>query len=583
MRLLLVFARTYPSRTLTTLSCLILAALADGLGVSSMLPLMGLAMPGAAAAGGKSMTVLEERVLALFRSLGVEPTMPALFAVAMGGMVLKAVLLLVANRQVGYTVANMATRLRLDLVRALLTARWEYYVHQPVGLLANAFALESQAAAEAYLRAVQILAFVVQTMVYATVAFLVSWRAAAVTLAGGALIGVLLGRLIRMARRAGARQTKGMRAIVARFTDTLQAVKPLKAMAREPLITPVLETETRRVNRALRREVISTSAMDSLQEPLIFGFLASAMYVAVSGLGMPLADVIMLVFVSARLLGSAGKVQKDYQRMQVRAAAFWAVRDLTRNAQAAVEVLPGKAIPTLQREIRLDGVGFAYDQEWILRGASLTIPAGSLAVITGTSGTGKTTVADLIIGLLQPGEGEVRVDGVSLREIDAHRWREMIGYVPQETMMLHASIAMNITLGDPSVTRDDVAWALRAAGAWDFVSAQAEGLETVVGERGLRLSGGQRQRLALARALVRRPSLLLLDEATTALDPATERSICETLRGLAGSLTLVAICHHGHLVEIADFVYRVAGGRIELVRSAAAAEPGDPARTSPRT
>ena len=145
----------------------------------------------------------------------------------------------------------------------------------------------------------------------------------------------------------------------------------------------------------------------------------------------------------------------------------------------------------------------------------------------------------------------------------------MIGYVPQETLMLHDSVALNVTLGDPArASSEDVIAALRAAGAWEFVAALPEGVDTTVGERGLRLSGGQRQRLALARALVRKPALLILDEATTALDPETEREICSTLRHLRGSLTLIAICHHGHLPEIADHVYRVADGSIALLRSA---------------
>jgi ATP-binding cassette, subfamily C, bacterial len=574
MRLLLVFARAYPRRTLLTMLCLVLAALADGLGVSSILPLMRLAVPGAAAPvmGSRGNTALEERVLALFHAIGLEPTMRALFALTLTGMLLKALLLLVANRQVGYTVAHTATTLRLDLIRALLTTRWEYYVHQPISHVANAFAREAQLAAEAYLRATTILAFVVQAVVYTVVACLVSWQAAAVALAGGAAIVMVLSRLVRLARRAGARQTKLMRTLLARLTDTLHSVKALKAMAREPLIAPVLEGETQRLNRALQREVISTAAMDSLQEPLIFLFLATSLYVAVALLAMPLAGVVMLVFLCARLLGAVSRVQKDFQYMAVRSSAFWALRDLTRRAQAAVEVLPGGRSPSLQREIRLASVGFAYEQDLILRDASLVIPAGTLTVITGPSGGGKTTVADLIIGLLQPSAGGVFVDGVPLREIDARRWREMIGYVPQETLMLHDSVAMNVTLGDPSVSRDDVIAALEAAGAWEFVSALPTGLDTVVGERGLRLSGGQRQRLALARAVVRQPALLVLDEATTALDPATERSICETLRQLTGSMTLIAICHHGHLVEIADNVYRVGNGRITLVRSGTGAD-----------
>jgi ATP-binding cassette subfamily C protein len=121
---------------------------------------------------------------------------------------------------------------------------------------------------------------------------------------------------------------------------------------------------------------------------------------------------------------------------------------------------------------------------------------------------------------------------------------------------------MNVSLGDPAVSQDDVLAALSAAGADDFVAALPEGIDTPVGERGLRLSGGQRQRIALARALVRKPSLLILDEATTALDPATEAGICATLRRLRGEVTLLAICHQSALIDMADRVYRVQGGRI---------------------
>jgi ATP-binding cassette subfamily C protein len=571
MKLLLVFARRYPRRTTVTMLCLVLAGLAEGIGVSSILPLLRLAAPGVAPGAGAS-TALEERLLALFNSIGGQPSPRALFTLALAGVLLKALLVLVAYRQVGYTVAHTATSLRLDLIRALLATRWQYYVHQPIGLIANSVAVEAQAAAEAYLRATMICAVFVQAAVYATVACLVSWQAAAVTLAAGTVIVLALNGLIRMARRAGARQIKLTRRLLARFTDTLQVVKPLKAMAREPLIAPVLESEARKLNRALQREVVSTAAMDSLQEPLIFLFLALALYGAFRLMAMPLADGIMLVFLCARVLAGLGRVQKEVQRMAAREGAFWALRDLTAQAHAALETASGTRVPVLQHEIRLVDVGFTYDGERVLRDASLVIHAGSLTVITGPSGAGKTTVADLIIGLLQPTAGDVLVDGVPLRELDTRRWREMLGYVPQETMLLHDTVAMNVSLGDPAASTDDVVAALRAAGAWEFVEALPARLDTVVGERGLRLSGGQRQRIALARALVRRPELLILDEATTALDPATERGICETLRRLAGSVTLVAICHHGHLVEVADQVYRVANGDITPVRTTSHAD-----------
>jgi ATP-binding cassette subfamily C protein len=166
------------------------------------------------------------------------------------------------------------------------------------------------------------------------------------------------------------------------------------------------------------------------------------------------------------------------------------------------------------------------------------------------------------------------VDDVPLREIDARAWRRTIGYVPQEHVLLHDTILHNVTLGDPSLGEADAERALRAAGAWDFVAEQPEGLHTPVGERGSALSGGQRQRILLARALVHEPQLLILDEATSALDPETEREVWRTLAALRGRMTLLAISHRPALVEEADRVYRLEKGRAVLVSGEGAVASG---------
>jgi len=577
MKLLLLIVRTYPRRTLLALVCLVLAGLAEGIGISSLLPVIRITARDQMG-GATSNTALERGLATTLGVFGLSPTAATLFALMGAGVALKAGLTLLANRQVGYAVAHVATSLRLQLIKALLGTRWSYYVHKPIGVIANSVAIEAQAAADAYLHATTVLALLVQCFVFAMVSCLVSWPATLAALVAGSVITIVLNRLVRTSRKAGKRQTKRIRGLLARLADTLQAVKPLKAMAREPLIAPVLEGETRRLNQALEHEVMSRAMLEALHEPLMMLFLAVALYVGLTLMAMPLAEVVILVFLCARIVRDLGKVQKAMQRLVVKESAYWALEDLIGEARESVEVTSGSRPPSFTREIRLDAVTFTHDVQPVLRDADMVIPAGSLTVITGSSGAGKTTLVDLIVGLLKPDAGEVRVDGVPLREIAAREWRMQIGYVPQETLMLHQSVAHNVTLGDPTVPPEDVIAALAAAGATDFVAELAEGVDTMVGERGLRLSGGQRQRLALARALVRKPTLLVLDEATTALDPATERSICETLRALRGAVTLVAICHHGHLVEVADLVYRVEGTRIDLVRSGAVSEPGDVAR-----
>jgi ATP-binding cassette subfamily C protein len=195
----------------------------------------------------------------------------------------------------------------------------------------------------------------------------------------------------------------------------------------------------------------------------------------------------------------------------------------------------------------------------------MTFPAGLFTAVVGPSGTGKTTIADLVIGLLQPQKGEVWIDSLPLSQVDMRIWRRMIGYVPQETFLLHDTVFINVALGDKDVTPNDVEDALRAAGAWEFVSALEKGVNSVVGERGHKLSGGQRQRIAIARALVHNPRLLILDEATTALDPENEAAICETLRKLSGEITILAISHQPAMLEVADQAYRLQDGSVVQV------------------
>jgi ATP-binding cassette subfamily C protein len=159
----------------------------------------------------------------------------------------------------------------------------------------------------------------------------------------------------------------------------------------------------------------------------------------------------------------------------------------------------------------------------------------------------------------------VWIDDQPLDELDRHAWRRMIGYVPQENLLLHDSVLRNVTLGDATLTEADAERALRAADAWEFVCGMTGGIHAWVGERGTRLSGGQRQRIMIARALVHRPRLLVLDEATSALDPVSARSLAQTLKGLRGRMTVLAISHQPDLVDAADRVYRMEKGRAILV------------------
>ncbi len=232
-----------------------------------------------------------------------------------------------------------------------------------------------------------------------------------------------------------------------------------------------------------------------------------------------------------------------------------------RAAEADAELTEGQPAPSLDAPIRFEAVTFAYDDRPVLDALSAVIRPNTLTVVFGPSGSGKSTFIDLLLGLAKPSGGRILVGDVPLNDIDLRSWRAQIGFVPQEVLLFNDTLLSNITLDDPALSRADVEASLKEAGAWSFVSALPRGLDTEVGERGSMLSGGQRQRIALARALVRRPSLLILDEATSALDPEIERAIWEELKVLTRRHTIVAVTHQPRVLGLADAVLGLENGR----------------------
>lgn len=190
------------------------------------------------------------------------------------------------------------------------------------------------------------------------------------------------------------------------------------------------------------------------------------------------------------------------------------------------------------------------------------IRKGKVTALIGESGSGKSTVTDLVLGLQIPTDGEVLIDGVALNQLKQNSFRERVGYVPQEPQLFNASIRDNLLWSFSSATDNDLWKALELSNAASFVAGLPEGIETIVGDRGVRLSGGQRQRIALARALLRNPELLILDEATSALDSESEFLIQKSIEMVASSTTILVIAHRLSTIAKANYVYVLNKGRL---------------------
>ncbi|MCZ6799961.1 MAG: ABC transporter transmembrane domain-containing protein, partial [Nitrospirae bacterium] len=302
MRLLIAFARSYPWDSFVTLMALLLAGLMESVSLATLLPLLSTTI---GQEGGVGPTPLEgnsagafgedsgpgQFLMSVLQEVGLHPTIGVLLVVLVCGMFLKGTLILLVNKRVGYTVAHVATDLRLKLLGALLAARWEYFSRQSVGNFANAVATEAMRSSFGYLHGATLMAVIIQMLAYTGIAFWVSWKATLVLLVGGVVFLYGLNWLIRMAKRAGSRQTALLKSLLSRLTDTLHSIKPLKAMARENLVGPLVETETKRLQKALEKEVFSTEAVHGMQEPLLTALLALGFYGALVFWELPMSAV----------------------------------------------------------------------------------------------------------------------------------------------------------------------------------------------------------------------------------------------------------------------------------------------------
>jgi ATP-binding cassette subfamily C protein len=562
MGIIFAFGRSYPGRTVLMLLSLLLAGLVESVSLTTMLPLISVMLE------DQPHSRLATHVFEIMVSIGLQPTIPTMLVVIVVGLTLSNLLILLGNRQVGYTVAHVATDLRVDLIKALLGSRWEYYLRQPAGALANAVATEAYRASTAYEHAANMLALGIQAVAYAAIALIVSWQAAIISLlVGFALLSVLRG-LVKASRRAGKSQTRLMRELLVQLTDTLGSVKPLKAMAREDIADSLLRHHAGELNTAMEREVMSRETLRALQEPMLAVLAAAGLYMGYVLGGLPLSSVMVLIFVVVRMLGLLHKAQQRYHRMAAQESAYWAINESIDCAIADAEPVGGTRAPTLRRQIVFDNIQFGYGDRQVLKNVSMRFPVGSFTSLIGPSGSGKTTVLDLLCSLLIPQSGRIWVDDIEIQDLDRRKWRRLIGYVTQETLLLHDSILANVTLGDKALTAADAERALRQAGAWQFVQESPDGLHAIVGERGAKLSGGQRQRIVIARALAHRPRLLILDEATSALDPESEAAICQALKSLTPEITIIAVSHRPAMIRIADQILELRDGKVSAVQHA---------------
>jgi subfamily B ATP-binding cassette protein MsbA len=444
-----------------------------------------------------------------------------------------------------------------------INASYKYIMDQKHGNLLNNLLKEPAIAGKFQLGLIQFVAKSILCIAFYTAMILINWQITLVlTVIAGMILLIINGISKKYATKKGLERIDLSQRIYSMAGENIAGYQLIKSFSFEEIRQRAFKDAS--VN--LRRLELQFALINSLPTPLgevliVFGLVI--ILVAFTSLEpgklrtiLPALGTVMLI--SQRLFTNLS----DLVRQRLSLLYYWPsvqlVHSLAHEEIELEEAGKGVEFVELEMDIKFKDLCFSYNKDTVvLKDVNLVIPKGKMTAVIGPSGIGKTTIADLVIGLLEPTTGEIVVNGRSLQEYNLRSWRNRLGYVSQDTVIFNTSVKENIRIGKIDAGDEEIENAAKGAAIFDFVMSLPRGFQTEVGDRGVKLSGGQRQRIAIARAILRDPDLYIFDEATSALDHESERLIQKSIEEVGQDKTVLVIAHRLSTIENADVVYDV--------------------------
>ena len=535
------------------------ATATQGIGLLLLVPLLS-----EAGVGGRSTGGIARYWQLVFGTVGLAVTLRSMLAAYVVIVALTAALSNYASVLLTRYRLEFVDGLRNRLYAAVAAAEWRHLLGLRQSDLLSTLTVNVNWVAAGTLAILNIAVAALLVLVQLAVAVRISLAITALAVATDVLLVAVVWPLVGRSRRLGRELVTNNRGVLASVTGFLDGLKLAKAHGLEAGHVATFDDAIRRARRSQIDFAKASAWSAAVQAVVTVVVLAVLVDVAVEVLHLDLAGLLVLAFIFSQLVPQVTGAQRNVQQVAQSVPSFDDLMLVMLSCEDAAEPLDG---PVTQRlsigtGISVADVSFSYTADRpVLSRVSVELPARSTTALVGPSGAGKTTLADIVVGLLEPNDGQVLVDGQP-RAGDVRAWRSAVALVPQEPFLFHDSIRANLLWAAPDAADEDLWDALATAAAAEFVAGLPDGIDTIVGDRGVRLSGGERQRIALARALLRQPDLLVLDEATSSLDTENELVIRNALAALHGQVTMLVIAHRLSTVSSADAVVVLDRGRV---------------------
>ncbi|PDZ03274.1 multidrug ABC transporter [Bacillus cereus] len=460
--------------------------------------------------------------------------------------------------------------LRIETYSMILKAKWSFFLEKRKTNLINILTTELARVSYGVNLILQLLAAILFTFIQVGIAFLLSPQITIFVLVFGLLFLVASRVFIKKARILGGKTSELAKDYLSGITDHFNGIKDIKSNTLEASRLDWLQSITKKMSNEQMEYMRIRSNSQLFYKVSMAILIAFFLLLSVSMFQAQPTQLLLIILIFSRLWPRFMTIQSNLEQLAASIPAFKSLWELQKECKEAIEmqdIHQQKHIKPIciEQGIECKDVHFRYNKQeslYALQNINVQIPINSMTAIVGHSGAGKSTLIDVLMGLIQPEKGQVLIDGTPLTTDNLLSLRRAISYVPQDPFLFNASIRENLLMIEPNASEEQIWSALKFAAAAEFVQTLPNGLDTLIGDRGVRLSGGERQRLVLARAILRKPSILVLDEATSALDTENEVKIQSAIEKLKGTMTIVVIAHRLSTIRNADQVIVLGKGEI---------------------
>ena len=550
--------RKYPRLFIWNILLILAENLTDAASLLVLIPVIDfLIKPGAQ--GGSFIT---KRVMAFAAYFGMSATLTSALLIFLIINIGKIGFQLFSKYSVLKTKYTFVSDMMIGTFRDFFNAKWYFFSSNKEGTLLNTFNREISIVAETFGTMANFFAGIIKALFYLAVPFYLSWQVASISVALAiffALPFALLGKINYKLGKLNVATSNRLTAIIHEAISTAKII----------LGYGLKDKSVKTLNGAFddhRRITIKAQTLGIVVMSIYYPFSIFVLVIGVlmaQKFAIPLSEAAVLFYALLKVIPSFGELTAQKNSIENAIPSYEQIMNLRQRAVELKKRSGRTPFVGLNKEILIDRLSFAYPgHKPVLSGVNVRVPKGRMIAFVGESGSGKTTLIDMIMGFHEPLEGSITIDGIPLQNIEVDSYRLRIGYVPQDSALFNMTIRENLLWACESASMSDIEHSCRQANAEEFIRRFPKGYDTVVGDRGVRLSGGQLQRIALARAILKKPQILILDEATSSLDTNFERLIQDAIENIAKETTVIVIAHRLSTIVNADYIYVLKSGRI---------------------